>query len=65
MRYKPRPWRPAKTVTPIMVANIEGFFFFTKDRVVTLQEVANQSSVNKVTAYQILHEKNRYEQGKC
>ena len=51
-------------MTPIMVANVEGFFF-TKDRVVTLQEIANQSSISKVTAYQILHEKIRYEQGKC
>ena len=45
MREKPRP----------MVANVE--VFVNKDCRVTLQEVANQLSVGKASAHQILHKK--------
>ena len=40
---------------PTMVANVE--VFVNKDRRVTLQETANQFSIGKASAYQILHEK--------
>ena len=48
----PRPGRPAEAVTPTMVTNV----FVNKDRRVTLQEVANQFSICKVLAHQILHQ---------
>ena len=52
-------WVPMLTdeaVTPTMVANVE--VFVDKDLRVTLQEVANQFRISKVSAHQILHEKN-------
>ena len=55
MMDKPRPGRPTEAVTPTMVANVE--VFVNKDRRVTLQEIANQFSIGKVLAHQILHEK--------
>ena len=47
--------RPTEAVTPKMVANVE--VFVNKDHRVTLQEVANQFSIGKALAHQILHEK--------
>ena len=38
-----------------MVANVG--VFVNKDRRVTLQDIANQFSIGKTSAYQILHEK--------
>ena len=55
MRDKPRPGRPAKAVTPIMVANVQ--VVVNKDHLVALQEVAYQFSISKASAHQILHEK--------
>ena len=53
---------PAEAVTPTIVVNVE--IFVNKDRSVTLQEVANQFSSSKASAYQILHEKIS-KQGEC
>ena len=55
MRDKPSPGRSTEAVTLAMVANVE--VLFNKDRRVTLQEVANQLSISKASAHQILHEK--------
>ena len=43
--------RPAKAVTPIMVANVE--VSVNKDRRVTLQEVVNQFSISRVSVHPI------------
>ena len=55
MRDKPRPGRPTKAMTLTMMANVK--VFVNKDCRVTLQEVANQFSIGKASAHQILHKK--------
>ena len=55
MRDKPRPGRPTEAVTPTVMANVE--VFVNKGCRVTLLTVANQFSILKATADQILHEK--------
>ena len=57
MRNNSRPQRPAETVTPAMVANVETFV--NKDRRVTLHEVATQFSIGEASAHQILRESKR------
>ena len=63
VRPKSRPGRPAEAVTPTMLANVE--VFVNKDRRVTLQEVANQFSIGKASAHQILHETLGVSKVKC
>ena len=48
VRDKPWPARPAESMTPTMVANIE--VLVNKDRRVTLQEVANQFNSTRKAA---------------
>ena len=55
IRDKPRPGRPAVAVTPTVVANVE--VFVNKGCRVTLLTVANQFSILKASADQMLHEK--------
>ena len=61
MRDKPRPGRPAEAVTPTMVANV----FVKEDLRGTLQDVANQFSIGKASAHQILQEKLGMSKVKC
>ena len=49
MRDKPRPGRPAETVNPTLVANVE--VFVNKDRRVTLQNIADQFSTGKASVH--------------
>ena len=57
VRDKPRPGRPGEAVTTTMVVNVK--VSANKDHRVTLQKVANQLSISKASAYQILHEKKK------
>ena len=61
VRDNPRPARLFGAVTPTMVANVQAFIIISKDRKVTLQEIAYQLSNSKKGFYT----KNRYEQSKC
>ena len=62
MRNKPRLERPAEVVTSKMVRVLK---FLSTKIAVTLQEVANQFSIGKASAHQILHETLGVSKVKC
>ena len=63
MRDKPTPGRSAEAVTFITVTIVE--VIYQQNQRVALQLVANQLSIDKVSAHQILHEKLGMSKEKC